>query len=116
MVTVFSALFRAAFGKVVLGILPSPNIGPFVKEDGEVVVDTKGKGIAGSGQEPLKPLLTRTNRHAVANFSYCWVVTHLPRVVPDLPRGDYEDRGQRRQQHGAGNDAEQKTADEGSDD
>ena len=32
--------------EVVLDILPSPNIGPFVKEDGEVVVDTRGKRIA----------------------------------------------------------------------
>ncbi|QKC96587.1 arsenate reductase (glutaredoxin) [Mesorhizobium sp. NZP2298] len=32
--------------EAVLEILPNPNIGPFVKEDGEVVVDTKGKRIA----------------------------------------------------------------------
>ncbi|MFA6155978.1 arsenate reductase (glutaredoxin) [Mesorhizobium sp.] len=32
--------------EAVLDILPNPNIGPFVKEDGEVVVDTKGKRIA----------------------------------------------------------------------
>jgi arsenate reductase (glutaredoxin) len=30
----------------VLDILPNPNIGPFVKEDGEVVVDTKGRRLA----------------------------------------------------------------------
>jgi arsenate reductase len=32
--------------EAVLDILPNPHIGPFVKEDGEVVVDTKGKRIA----------------------------------------------------------------------
>ncbi|MER9333090.1 MULTISPECIES: arsenate reductase (glutaredoxin) [unclassified Mesorhizobium] len=32
--------------EAVLDILPNPNIGLFVKEDGEVVVDTKGKRIA----------------------------------------------------------------------
>ncbi|MBZ9700916.1 MULTISPECIES: arsenate reductase (glutaredoxin) [unclassified Mesorhizobium] len=32
--------------EAVLDILPNPNIGPLVKEDGEVVVDTKGKRIA----------------------------------------------------------------------
>ncbi|MCF6121979.1 arsenate reductase (glutaredoxin) [Mesorhizobium sp. M7A.F.Ca.CA.001.07.2.1] len=31
--------------EAVLDILPNPNIGPFVKEDGEVVVDIKGKRI-----------------------------------------------------------------------
>jgi arsenate reductase len=31
--------------EVVLDILPNPDIGPFVKEVGEVVVDTKGKRI-----------------------------------------------------------------------
>jgi len=31
--------------EVVLDILPNPGIGPFVKEVGEVVVDTKGKRI-----------------------------------------------------------------------
>jgi arsenate reductase (glutaredoxin) len=30
----------------VLDILPNPHIGPFVKEDGEVVVDTKGRRLA----------------------------------------------------------------------
>ncbi|WP_136618695.1 MULTISPECIES: arsenate reductase (glutaredoxin) [Mesorhizobium] len=32
--------------EAVLDILPNSNIGPFVKEDGEVVVDTRGKRIA----------------------------------------------------------------------
>ncbi|MBN9219590.1 MAG: arsenate reductase (glutaredoxin) [Mesorhizobium sp.] len=32
--------------EAVLDILPNPHIGPFVKEDGEVVVDTKGTRIA----------------------------------------------------------------------
>ncbi|RVA61573.1 ArsC/Spx/MgsR family protein, partial [Mesorhizobium sp. M7A.F.Ca.CA.001.08.1.1] len=32
--------------EAVLDILSNPNIGPFVKEDGEVVVDTRGKRIA----------------------------------------------------------------------
>lgn len=32
--------------EAVLDILPNPDIGLFVKEDGEVVVDTKGKRIA----------------------------------------------------------------------
>ncbi|RWO41600.1 MAG: arsenate reductase (glutaredoxin) [Mesorhizobium sp.] len=32
--------------EAVLNILPNPDIGLFVKEDGEVVVDTKGKRIA----------------------------------------------------------------------
>ncbi|MES0195898.1 arsenate reductase (glutaredoxin) [Mesorhizobium sp. M0011] len=31
--------------EAVLDILPNPNIGPFVKEDGEVVVDTEDKRI-----------------------------------------------------------------------
>ncbi|RUV32097.1 MULTISPECIES: arsenate reductase (glutaredoxin) [unclassified Mesorhizobium] len=31
--------------EAVLDILPNPDIGPFVKEDGEVVVDIKGKRI-----------------------------------------------------------------------
>jgi arsenate reductase len=26
----------------VLDILPNPNIGPFIKEDGEVIIDEKG--------------------------------------------------------------------------
>lgn len=32
--------------EAVLGILPNPDIGPFTKEDGEVVVDTQGKRVA----------------------------------------------------------------------
>lgn len=32
--------------EAVLGILPNPNIGPFTKEDGEVVVDPHGKRVA----------------------------------------------------------------------
>lgn len=31
--------------EAVLDILPNPDIGPFVKQDGEVVVDNKGKRI-----------------------------------------------------------------------
>ena len=32
--------------EAVLDILPNPNIGPFTKEDGEVVIDTQGKRVA----------------------------------------------------------------------
>ena len=32
--------------EAVLGVLPNPDIGPFTKEDGEVVVDTQGKRVA----------------------------------------------------------------------
>jgi arsenate reductase len=32
--------------EAVLDILPNPDIGPFTKEDGEVVVDAKGKRVA----------------------------------------------------------------------
>lgn len=32
--------------EVVLDILPNPDIGPFIKDDGEVVIDTEGKRIA----------------------------------------------------------------------
>ncbi|HYD15731.1 MAG TPA: arsenate reductase (glutaredoxin) [Hyphomicrobium sp.] len=32
--------------EVVLDILPNPNIGPFVKEDGEVVINDKGERVA----------------------------------------------------------------------
>lgn len=31
--------------EAVLGILPNPNIGPFVKEDGEVIIDEKGERV-----------------------------------------------------------------------
>ena len=31
--------------EVVLDILPNPDIGPFVKEDGEVVIDAKGRRV-----------------------------------------------------------------------
>jgi arsenate reductase (glutaredoxin) len=30
----------------VLNILPNPNIGPFTKEDGQVIIDKRGKRIA----------------------------------------------------------------------
>jgi arsenate reductase len=32
--------------EAVLDILPNPNIGPFVKEDGEVVIDPQGRRVA----------------------------------------------------------------------
>ena len=32
--------------EAVLGILPNPDIGPFTKEDGEVVIDAEGKRVA----------------------------------------------------------------------
>jgi len=32
--------------EAVLGVLPNPDIGPFTKEDGEVVVDAQGKRVA----------------------------------------------------------------------
>ena len=32
--------------EAVLDILPNPNIGPFTKEDGEVVIDAQGKRVA----------------------------------------------------------------------
>ena len=34
--------------EVVLEILPNPNIGPFAKEDGEVVIDTEGRRLGQS--------------------------------------------------------------------
>ncbi len=33
--------------EAVLDILPNPDIGPFIKEDGEVVIDTDGRRVAG---------------------------------------------------------------------
>ncbi|TIQ12970.1 MAG: arsenate reductase, partial [Mesorhizobium sp.] len=32
--------------EAVLDILPNPDIGPFTKEDGEVVIDEQGKRVA----------------------------------------------------------------------
>ncbi len=35
--------------ELVLDILENPNIGPFTKEDGEVIIDAAGKRVTGSG-------------------------------------------------------------------
>jgi arsenate reductase len=36
--------------EVVLDILPNPDIGPFVKEDGEVVIDEQGRRVASASR------------------------------------------------------------------
>ena len=35
--------------ELVLDILENPDIGPFTKEDGEVIIDAEGKRVTGSG-------------------------------------------------------------------
>ena len=38
--------------EVVLDILPNPDIGPFTKDDGEVVIDTTGKRVSKAATRP----------------------------------------------------------------
>jgi arsenate reductase len=55
--------------EAVLDILPNPNIGPFVKEDGEVVVDNWMT----AGKRPLRPSRqTREIRYPLVPVAIKW--------------------------------------------